>query len=1133
MSDTLQLDFAADDTEAGFRLHRIEVYNWGTFDKRISTLALDGLNTLVTGENGSGKSTFIDALTTLLVPANRIAYNRAAGADRKERDLRSYVLGYFRSEYNELTGASRPVALRPKGTVSVILGVFRNTGFDQVVTIAQVYWPAEQGQPNRFFVLAERELAISEHFLTFKKGMRELRAQLREAGAEVFEQFEPYGARMRRLLGIQSEQALELFHQTVSMKAVGNLTEFVRAHMLDTRPVKDRLDHLITHFDDLTRAHAAVIRAKRQVELLLPIADEGERHRQESRQREMLDRCRQELRPHVGRRKIELLTGQLAALAVEQTKADQQRNRTRETRRAAQQRVTAIESDIASSGGDEIRRLDTSIEELGSERERRRVTAAAFEGDARVAGLAVPVDAAEFIDMQAAVQQRRAALEGERSAHDERLGALQATLIDVRARHKELTDEIENLRAQRGNIPLAQVQLREAICAELGCDAAELPFAGELVRVNEGEERWEGAAERLLHSFALSMLVPDERYPAVQRWVDDRHLGQRLVYFRIPPRAREREDDVHRLALLHKLDVREDLPATIARWLRAELTARANVVCCETPEQFLREQRAITVAGQIKGNQRHEKDDRFSIDDRSRYVLGWSNEAKVAVLDHQRLEVEANARDVGSDLAEMSQRRSSSNAVAEALVRLETRSFRDIDWHDVAARISELQQSRQALLSASDRLHELEAQRAKALRAYEVADAAVGDADKRVGSISEKIVEMQDERDELAAEFDHPATADGALDADDTGPAKDADAEVIAGRIRSLLAEALTEEPKRVRQLVDAEATARERLTAEIDATVLRIKRLEAKIIGWMKDFTAEFATEAQELDASLEALAGFGELLDRLRADDLPRFEATFRDLLNENTLREIAGFQQVLHQERTDIGERIEKINLSLATIEYNRGRYIALVAEPTRDLEIKEFQTELRSCTEGTLNMSDDPALVERKFLQVRTLIERFRGRSNYADADRRWTQKVTDVRNWFTFAASERRMEDHSEYEHYSDSAGKSGGQKEKLAYTVLAASLAYQFGLELGETTSRSFRFVAIDEAFGRADTEATQFGLELFAKLHLQLLVVTPLQRIAIIEPFVQRVGFVSVHDDRSTIANLTIEEYRKRRDRS
>jgi uncharacterized protein YPO0396 len=59
----------------------------------------------------------------------------------------------------------------------------------------------------------------------------------------------------------------------------------------------------------------------------------------------------------------------------------------------------------------------------------------------------------------------------------------------------------------------------------------------------------------------------------------------------------------------------------------------------------------------------------------------------------------------------------------------------------------------------------------------------------------------------------------------------------------------------------------------------------------------------------------------------------------------------------------------------------------------------------------------------------------------------TRKVTDVRNWFVFSASERWREDDQEHEHYSDAGGKSGGQKEKLAYTVLAASLAYQFGLE--------------------------------------------------------------------------------------
>ena len=75
--------------------------------------------------------------------------------------------------------------------------------------------------------------------------------------------------------------------------------------------------------------------------------------------------------------------------------------------------------------------------------------------------------------------------------------------------------------------------------------------------------------------------------------------------------------------------------------------------------------------------------------------------------------------------------------------------------------------------------------------------------------------------------------------------------------------------------------------------------------------------------------------------------------------------------------------------------------------------------------------------------------------------------------------------------------------------------------------SRSFRFVVIDEAFGRGSDESAQYGLRLFAQLNLQLLIVTPLQKIHIIEPFVSSVGFVHNEDGRaSKLRNLTIEEY-------
>lgn len=252
---------------------------------------------------------------------------------------------------------------------------------------------------------------------------------------------------------------------------------------------------------------------------------------------------------------------------------------------------------------------------------------------------------------------------------------------------------------------------------------------------------------------------------------------------------------------------------------------------------------------------------------------------------------------------------------------------------------------------------------------------------------------------------------------------------------------------------------------------------------------------------------------------------------MLNENTIREIANFQSQLNQEPQSIRERIEKINRSLEPINYNPCRFITLEADQNVDVETRDFQQELRACTEGTLTGTEDTEYSESKFLQVKRIIERFRGHEGTTEVDHRWTTKVTDVRNWFAFSASERWREDGREHEHYTDSGGKSGGQKEKLAYTILAASLAYQFGLEWGETRSRSFRFVLIDEAFGRGSDESTRYGLQLFQQLNLQLLIVTPLQKIHVIEPYVSAVGFVHNEDgSRSMLRNLTIEEYRAER---
>src|ERR1700737_2616667 len=51
----------------GFRLRRLEVFNWGTFDQRVWQLHVNGRNGLLTGDIGSGKSTLVDAVTHRLI----------------------------------------------------------------------------------------------------------------------------------------------------------------------------------------------------------------------------------------------------------------------------------------------------------------------------------------------------------------------------------------------------------------------------------------------------------------------------------------------------------------------------------------------------------------------------------------------------------------------------------------------------------------------------------------------------------------------------------------------------------------------------------------------------------------------------------------------------------------------------------------------------------------------------------------------------------------------------------------------------------------------------------------------------------------------------------------------------------
>ncbi|MEY4564460.1 MAG: hypothetical protein RLZZ618_3737 [Pseudomonadota bacterium] len=1119
--ETLALDFTEGEALSGFRLMRLEVFNWGTFDSRVWSMRPEGRNALLTGDIGSGKSTLVDAVTTLLVPSHRVAYNKAAGADARERSLRSYVLGHYKAERNDHGNAGRPVALRGPNSYSVILGVFHNAGYDQTVTLAQVFWLKDpHGQPQRLYVVAERPMSIAQDFADFGSDITQLRKRLRANGVTPEDAFPPYGATFRRIFGIKNDQALELFHQTVSLKSVGNLTDFVRNHMLEPFDVAPRLKDLIAHFDDLNRAHEAVLKAEAQVKRLTPLVADCARHGELVAQVEQLRGARDALQGYFAMHKADLLSQRLTHLADELARHVSHIERLGAQQREQQTQMREWQRAVADNGGDRIERLALEIAQKTQEQQRRAEKARRYDELRQMIGLLAMHNEEDFLSQRQLCEPlREAAAEREAEVQNE-MNEFGVAFAQGRKDDHDLSAEISSLKARRSNIDTQQVAMRAALCDALQLREADMPFAGELIQLRDEERDWEGAAERLMRGFSLSLLVPDNHYADVSAWVDRTHLKGRLVYFRVRPSRKDARNDLptlHADSLARKLVVKPDSP--FYGWLERELAHRFDVACCTGQEQFRRETRAITRTGQIKSaGERHEKDDRHRLDDRSRYVLGWTNQAKIATLDSRSRVLQASLADIGQRIAALQTSQHTARERLQALNKLEEyRDFAELDWQACVNDVATLLEEKSRLEASSDVLLTLAAQ----LAAMEPVLAATID----------KLRQREAEQTRALLKQEQATLALNQVQQILSSPVHASHATHFE-RIDTLREPALGEHQLSVESCENREQDMRRWLQEQIDAEQKKVSHLGERIVRAMSEYKEAFRLDTQDVDASVAAGHEYRAMLDKLDADDLPRFVARFKELLNENTIREVANFQSQLHRERETIKVRIEHINESLTQIDYNPGRFIALEAQPSADTDVRDFQTELRACTEGALTGSDDAQYSESKFLQVKRIIERFRGREGTAEPDRRWTTRVTDVRNWFSFAASERWREDGREHEHYSDSGGKSGGQKEKLAYTILAASLAYQFGLEWGEVRSRSFRFVVIDEAFGRGSDESAEYGLRLFQQLNLQLLIVTPLQKIRIIEPFVSSVGFVHNEDgSASRLRNLSIEDYRAQRD--
>jgi uncharacterized protein YPO0396 len=260
MDDFYQPEFAQ---HLGFRLHKLEVYNWGTFDcagNHVHSVRPAGLTTLLIGQNGSGKSTLVDALLTLLVRPGVRNYNVAAGSQKQERDERTYIQGAYGRSSRDDDNRGDVQFLRPRNThYSAILACFRADA-DRVFTLAVLLYLTADGDVERVYCFAPDERSISVDCAGFASTER-LRQQMEKRGFKATTKYTEYHTWFAKALNLRPK-AMDVFNQTVAVKDIQSLNRFIREHMLESKPWGEKVENLLSHFTQLSDAHQALVRVR-------------------------------------------------------------------------------------------------------------------------------------------------------------------------------------------------------------------------------------------------------------------------------------------------------------------------------------------------------------------------------------------------------------------------------------------------------------------------------------------------------------------------------------------------------------------------------------------------------------------------------------------------------------------------------------------------------------------------------------------------------------------------------------------------------------------------------------------------------------------------------------------------------
>jgi len=1113
--------FSLNPDKAGFRLDKVEIWNWGTFNDKIYSVHPNGENSLLTGANGSGKTTFVHALLTLLAAEKRMrSFNQSAeGKTKNERTEESYVTGEYGQSEDLATGTSKVQRLREdrSGLRSVLLAVFRNE--DYFVTLAQVRWFVGN-ELKKSFIIAHKPLGIEQDFRYFdaqgewKKRLKQQypRQGHREA-IEFFDGPKEYGNRLRMIFGMRSEKAQSLFNQTISLKILGNLDEFVRTQMLEETDMEEEFVRLKAHFKTLSDAHRNIEKTQKQIDLLLPVREKWNQLTNIDADRYHYQQHREVLPEWFSLRQQQLLQKLMNSLKEQISAVQNRKEEIAQTTEELQNELFNLEAEIRSSdAGRRLQEMDQRIRELENERKEKASRRENYNRWVSKLGWEEDPNEKDFAKNRGKALAKKEQLAGEIEEKRQAMYRCQQRKDSVAKQMDTLQEEIEQLQNQKNNITGRVAQIRKEILEVTGATEEEIPFVGEIIQILPGEEHWEYAIEKLLHSFALRLLVPDSYYKAVNKFVNQTDLKGRIVYerYREVPVLNDffhTETDT----VPGKLDVKDSSP--YADWVRFQLNKYYNYRCTDNMTEFGKADYAITSSGLQRQGMRHEKDDRPDRKGRQHYVLGWDSSAKIRALLREMDELESQFQALGKEAAvhkSRVQQLVEQDRAVDEILRVE--SYSAINWEAVASEIEQREKEKKKLEKGSSGLAELKRQQEnqsallqkarlqqeEKVREEEQLKAALALREQQLRECSEVMKAYEGiDLDARLAEFQQQyiLPLEYEIDLD------------VIDKTRKHVQRIL-------QQKTDSLSDQYTKVKSQLQRAMWEFKNpSDEKILRTYEDWRGD----THRLSDNPELAGEYIDLLEKLESDQLAEQKERFKKYLNEEMINRMSSFKEMLDEQLHEILKNVEALNKSLKNISFRRNpeTYIQLDAREDPAATIRDFRIRLTNWKPdlAEYHRTKDESILEKSYLLIKALLDEMDEKEN-------WRKEVTDVRQWLRFTAREVLKEDNTTYRTYTGTEKLSGGEQAQLTYTILGSAIAYQFGISKEGLDQRSFRFICVDEAFSRQDEEKARYLMDLCRQLSLQIMVVSPAkaEEVKIVEPYIARVHFVQRRNNRDSV---------------